>query len=177
MQVGQLQRIEARSVGAVAPGGEVAVPIAAPRGRRGRSGSRGSATTFVAAAPGAAAEVQTLGLSTKERSTVARDMATMEKRFIPSKAAGVNAVVQFDIGGPGGGMWYCIIRGGKCKAGMGKAPEKPTLAFKADIDVWIKVNRGDMSGTLAVLTGKLKVDGDRGLAKKLGSFFKDPPPA
>jgi putative sterol carrier protein len=36
---------------------------------------------------------------------------------------------------------------------------------------WVALSNGDLSGTWAFLTGRLKIRGDRGLAKKLGEIF------
>src|SRR5688572_21351161 len=48
--------------------------------------------------------------------------ATLEKRFKPEAAKGVNVRLQFDLSGEGGGKWYVEVKDGKCKVKEGTGP-------------------------------------------------------
>jgi hypothetical protein len=45
----------------------------------------------------------------------------MAGRFQPSKAAGMNATIQYDITGDQGGTWNAVIKDGACAVNQGAA--------------------------------------------------------
>jgi len=84
----------------------------------------------------------------------------------PDVVAKIAAVFQFNVSGPEGGSWFvdCAHPGGKVSAGT--SPEaKCTIAMK-DGDLLAMVN-GKLSPQMAFMTGKIKIQGDYGLAMKL----------
>ncbi|HYQ81795.1 MAG TPA: SCP2 sterol-binding domain-containing protein [Anaeromyxobacteraceae bacterium] len=84
----------------------------------------------------------------------------------PDLVTKINAVYQFNISGPGGGQWQvdCTQPGGAIAAGVAAAP-KCTVAA-TDVDFLAIVN-GKMNAQMAFMSGKLKIQGDMGLAMKL----------
>ncbi|HTN52408.1 MAG TPA: SCP2 sterol-binding domain-containing protein [Anaeromyxobacter sp.] len=95
------------------------------------------------------------------------------ERHIPGKLQAkpdvvqkINAVYQFDISGPDGGKWSvdCTAPGGKIAAGA-VANAKCTVAA-TDRDFLAIVN-GKLNPQMAFMSGKLKIQGDMGLAMKL----------
>src|SRR5439155_20979018 len=89
------------------------------------------------------------------------------------KAAGVNATIQFDLSGEGGGQWWVKIADGEASSGEGTA-ETPNLTLLADAQDYIKISLGQLDGTAAFMQGKLKIKGDMGLAIKMQSLFNRP---
>lgn len=97
--------------------------------------------------------------------------ATMQERFDPAKAKGVDVRFQFDLSGSGGGKWYVEIKGGKLTVKSGTGPN-PTATMKASAEDYVKIANGEMNKMMAFLRGKLKVDGDKDALKKFDSYFK-----
>jgi putative sterol carrier protein len=47
----------------------------------------------------------------------------------------------------------------------------PNVTFVAWDKNWVAVSNGKLGGTWVYLTGRLKIRGDHGLARKLGEIF------
>jgi putative sterol carrier protein len=103
--------------------------------------------------------------------TVKETFEAMPGRFRSDKAAGVNAVIQYDIAGDQGGTWHAVIKDGACSVQSGPAPS-PNLTLNMSAQDWLDMIAGKLSGQMAFMSGKLKVKGDMGLAMKLGSIFQ-----
>jgi putative sterol carrier protein len=95
---------------------------------------------------------------------------SMRGSFQPNKAKGVHARYQWDLSGPQGGQWWIDVNDGKYKMGKGKIPD-PNVTFVARDKDWVAVSNGKLGGTWAYMTGRLKIRGDQGLARKLGQIF------
>lgn len=102
--------------------------------------------------------------------TVKETFDLMQSRFKPEKAAGVNAVIQYEITGEGGGSWCVTVRDGTCTVTSGTAPN-PTLTLTMAGQDWLDMLAGKLSGQMAFMSGKLKLKGDMGLAMKLAGIF------
>jgi putative sterol carrier protein len=94
----------------------------------------------------------------------------MRGSFQPAKAKGVHARYQWDLSGPQGGEWWIDVNDGKYKMGKGKI-DNPNVTFVAEDKDWVAVSNGQLGGTWAYFTGRLKIRGDQGLARKLGEMF------
>ena len=94
----------------------------------------------------------------------------MRGSFQPAKAKGVYARYQWDLSGPNGGDWWIEVSNGTYKMGRGKIPD-PNVTFIAKDKDWVAICHDQLSGTWAYLTGRLKIRGDQGLARKLGEIF------
>lgn len=103
--------------------------------------------------------------------TVTEIFDQMSGRFRPEKAAGTNAVVQYDISGEGGGTWHAIIKDGTCTVQPG-AGTNPSLTLQVGAQDWIDMTTGKQNPQMLFMSGKLKLKGDMGLAMKLGSMFQ-----
>jgi putative sterol carrier protein len=95
---------------------------------------------------------------------------SMRSSFQPVKAKGVHARYQWDLSGPQGGQWWIDVEDGKYKMGKGKI-DNPNVTFVAKDKDWVAVSNGQLGGTWAYLTGRLKIRGDQGSARKLGEIF------
>ena len=94
----------------------------------------------------------------------------MRKSFRVDKAKGVNVRYQFNLSGPNGGDWYIAVNDGKIKMARGRIDNPNVTLVTSDRD-WVALSNDDLGGTWAFMTGRLKIRGDRGLAKKLGEIF------
>jgi len=95
---------------------------------------------------------------------------SMRGSFQQAKAKGVHARYQWDLSGPQGGQWWIDVDDGKYKMGKGKI-DNPNVTFVARDKDWVAISNGQMGGTWAYLTGRLKIRGDQGIARKLGEIF------
>jgi putative sterol carrier protein len=95
---------------------------------------------------------------------------SMRGSFQANKARGVHARYQWDLSGPQGGEWWIDVDDGKYKMGKGKI-DNPNVTFVAKDKDWVAVSNHQLGGTWAYLTGRLKIRGDQGLARKLGEIF------
>jgi putative sterol carrier protein len=94
----------------------------------------------------------------------------MRESFRVEKAKGVQARYQFELSGPTGGQWWIEVNDGKFKMGKGKIGN-PSVTFVASDKDWVALSNGKLSGVWAFLTGRLKIRGDQGLARKLDEIF------
>lgn len=94
----------------------------------------------------------------------------MKESFRPEKAQGVHARYQWELSGPSGGQWWIEVEDGKYKMGRGKI-DKPDVTFVASDKTWVAICNGQMKGTWAFLTGRLKVRGSQSVARKLDEIF------
>jgi putative sterol carrier protein len=94
----------------------------------------------------------------------------MRQSFQANKAKGVHARYQWELSGPQGGEWWIDVNDGAYKMGRGKI-DHPSVTFVAKDKDWVAVSNGQLGGTWAYMTGRLKIRGDQGLARKLGQIF------
>mgnify|MGYP001599425788 FL=1 len=102
--------------------------------------------------------------------TVKETFELMPGRFRPEKAAGVNAVIQYEITGEGGGAWNATIKDGACAVKEGAAASA-NLTLTMSAQDWLDLLGGKLSGQMAFMSGKLKLKGDMGLAMKVAGMF------
>jgi putative sterol carrier protein len=95
----------------------------------------------------------------------------MAATFIQDKATGVNAVVQFDITGEGGGQWHADIVDGELKVVEG-LHDSPRLTLSASADDYIAIAEGKLNDQLAFMTGRIRAKGDLAFAMKMQKMFK-----
>jgi putative sterol carrier protein len=95
---------------------------------------------------------------------------SMRGSFQAAKAKGVHARYQWDLSGPNGGQWWIDVEDGNYKMGKGKI-DNPTVTFVTSDKDWVAISSHQLSGTWAYMTGRFKVHGDQGVARKLGEMF------
>ena len=84
----------------------------------------------------------------------------MQQAFQPDKAAGQNAVVQWDVNAPDG----------TCKVESGAA-ESPRLTLTLALPDFLRFVAGQLDGMQAFMSGKLKLGGDIMLAQTMQTWF------
>jgi putative sterol carrier protein len=98
-------------------------------------------------------------------------MEKMPGAFIPEKAQGVDAVIQFKFTGNEAGEWNATIKDGKVDVARGTHPT-PKMTLTADSSDYVKIFTGELDGMKAFMEGKIKLAGDLNLAMKLMQMFK-----
>ena len=84
----------------------------------------------------------------------------------PQTTAGVDRTIQFNISQPA----YVVIRNGACEVTEGSA-ENADLSLKMSDDDLVSLLTGKLDGMAAMMTGRLKLQGDMTLATQLGRYF------
>lgn len=84
----------------------------------------------------------------------------------PQAVVGVNRTIQFNVAQP----VYVVIRDGACTVTDGTA-EAADLTLSLSDDDLIGLLTGKLDGMMAMMTGRLKLHGDLGLATQLGRYF------
>jgi putative sterol carrier protein len=98
-------------------------------------------------------------------------MSKMPGAFLPDKAPGLDAVIQFKFSGDEPGEWYAVIKDDKVNVEKGEH-EAPHMTLTADSSDYIKIFTGEVDGMQAFMQGQLKLAGDLNLAMKLTQMFK-----
>jgi putative sterol carrier protein len=96
----------------------------------------------------------------------------LPSRFHADAAEGVTAVYQFNLSGDQGGQFQLHVADQTCQVTSGTHPSPNVTLAMAGEDC-MAILEGRLSGVSAYLSGRLRVDGDIGLAMRLAAFFPD----
>jgi putative sterol carrier protein len=100
--------------------------------------------------------------------------AGMAEAFLPAKAGGQSAVIQYDVKTGGKAHSYQLkVADGTCQiAKGGGGPARVTLALSlAD---FMRLVSGKLNGMQAFMSGKLKLQGDMMFAQTMQTWFQPP---
>ncbi|GIW42292.1 MAG: hypothetical protein KatS3mg076_2869 [Candidatus Binatia bacterium] len=97
----------------------------------------------------------------------------MPSSLNPDAAKGMNAVIQFNLTGDGGGNWYVEIKDGTCTVHQG-SHASPNMTMTMAAQDYVDMIQGKLNGQMAFMSGKLKIAGDMGLAMKMQNLFRPP---
>jgi putative sterol carrier protein len=90
--------------------------------------------------------------------------------FRSDKAEDMKAIYLFNMEGDGGGQWSISIADGKADSDDG-APETHDTEVRTKPETWIDLSNGDINPAFAIMTRKVHLGGNAGLAMKLGTLF------
>ena len=100
-------------------------------------------------------------------------ISQMPLGFHPEAADQLNAEIQFDLSGEGGGKMVLSISKGKCIVREGEALS-PALTIISPADLWLKIARREIDPARSLMDGFYKVEGDMNLLMKMGDLFRAP---
>jgi putative sterol carrier protein len=102
--------------------------------------------------------------------TVLDTLQGMATTFNPDTAKGVNAVIQMNASGDGGGNYNMNIANGALEVKEGVA-DNPNVTINVASKDWVDIIEGRLDPTKAFMTGKLKISGDLGLMMRFQRMF------
>ena len=103
-----------------------------------------------------------------------RTFQGMQEAFDPSKAQGMEAVVQWVVTDDGQEHPYALkISGGACTLEPGMA-DSPKTTLTTDLVSFLRIIAGQAQGPSLFMTGKLKVAGDLMFAQQVSTLFRPP---
>jgi putative sterol carrier protein len=102
--------------------------------------------------------------------TVEKLMERMPGAFLPEKAEGVEAKIQFHLGDEGGD-WVVSIHEGKCTTEQG-VTEDPKLTITAEAKDYIDIVTGKLNAMTALANQQVSYKGDLNLAMKMMQMFE-----
>jgi len=86
------------------------------------------------------------------------------------RAADMQATYRFAMEGEGGGQWTIRIADGRADSADG-GPESFDAEIRTKPELWMDLTMGDLSPPIAIMTRKVKLGGNAGLAMKLSTLF------
>lgn len=96
----------------------------------------------------------------------------MSLTYWPERGKGLQATLQFKIGGAAGGQWYVQVSPTGAQAGTGKARRARLILWTASADVFLRIATDSITLRQALLTGKLFAYGQLlPLAPRILSLF------
>lgn len=97
------------------------------------------------------------------------DQVETEMKANAMRFAGLGAVVKFDFGADGA----LFVDGTTAPPAISRSGGDPRTTVQITLENFVKMNQGQLSPMMAFSTGKLKIQGDMGLAMKLSSMLDD----
>jgi putative sterol carrier protein len=95
----------------------------------------------------------------------------MQEHFLPERAQGVDAVIQYVVGDEGREYGYTLaIKEGECALKKEKAG-KAKVTLSMDLVSFLKLMVGAADGTTLFMSGKLGLSGDLFFSQRIASFF------
>lgn len=95
---------------------------------------------------------------------------SMPDRFRPDQALGLQATIQFDLSGAEGGHWYITIADQQARVNSGVTTQAD-LTYTATAADYLAVINREIDPFLAFQQGKVRVQGDMLLARKMQQLF------
>lgn len=104
--------------------------------------------------------------------TIIEIFEKVERKIIERSAefTELRAVYKFELNGPDGGTWIVDLR--EETLGVRQTQEDAQCTFKGSDESFVNLFTGKLKPERALLTGKIKMSGDIGLAMKLGQLLK-----
>ena len=99
----------------------------------------------------------------------------MPEQFVPERAAGIDAVIEWEITSPDGeaDTWQLTIRDGRCTC-VRDGDARPDIAYRIGPVDFLKLIAGVEKGPKLFVFGRLRIRGNVMLAARMESWFRMP---
>ena len=102
--------------------------------------------------------------------SVSEIFENMPDAFNAEKAGDLDATVQFDLSGEGGGTWYVVVADGTCEVKEGEM-ESPTATIRMEASDYAALVAGELDAMSAFMQQKIRVEGDLNTVMKFQNLF------
>ncbi|HUS95053.1 MAG TPA: SCP2 sterol-binding domain-containing protein [Patescibacteria group bacterium] len=102
--------------------------------------------------------------------SVTKIFENMPDAFNAEKAGDLDATVQFDLTGEGGGKWYVVVANGQCEVEEG-VQESPTATIRMEASDYAALVAGELNAMSAFMQQKIRVEGDLNTVMKFQNLF------
>jgi putative sterol carrier protein len=102
--------------------------------------------------------------------SVSKIFENMPDAFNAEKAGDLDATVQFDLTGEGGGRWYVIVANGECEVKEGEY-DSPTATIRMEASDYAALIAGELNAMSAFMEQKIRVEGDLNTVMKFQNLF------
>lgn len=104
--------------------------------------------------------------------TLRQTIEGMVLAYDPQVAPELDAVIQFEVGGPEPGAYHLRIKEGGCTFHLGHGAQRPRLTITTPSDVWLRISSGELSGRQALLDGLYEANGEADLLMSMERLFR-----
>jgi len=96
----------------------------------------------------------------------------MESSFNPNAAAGWKGAVQYELRSERRGVqrWAVVVHGDHAHVERGAA-DSPAVTIRTSVPVFMRVAAGEVNPAKAIMEGEMDLQGDLGVAARLGEMF------
>jgi alkyl sulfatase BDS1-like metallo-beta-lactamase superfamily hydrolase len=105
--------------------------------------------------------------------TIPASFATMQASFRPERAGGATKTIQFDFSGREPGTWVVSIANGAYSYHQGSAQHADAIVL-VDSDLWLAILRSETTALDAVMSARLRIEGDMALMIQFQNWFDRP---
>lgn len=105
-----------------------------------------------------------------QHDTVDELVKSYPDHFNPEKAQGMDAAVQLNLTGEGGGQYYAVVQDQTLNVEEG-THDAPDTTLTTSAENWLKVNNGEANPMQLMMQGDLKVEGSIPTATKFQGLF------
>ena len=105
--------------------------------------------------------------------TVREIFARMKSNFLPEAAGDLKATVAYVLNGDGGGAWTLKVADAQVEITEG-LESRADATVSAGADDFVKVVLGQLNPVSALMTGKVRIEGDPFLVQKCLGLFRQP---
>jgi putative sterol carrier protein len=103
--------------------------------------------------------------------TIEDYLQVMRRAFLPERARGRRAVLQYHFSGRAAGSCYAQIEDSALLVARGTHPA-PTATVRADFDLWLRVLSYEVDGLMAYQAGEYQVEGDLETLMESDTWFR-----
>jgi putative sterol carrier protein len=96
----------------------------------------------------------------------------MPGRLNTDAAKGMSSVIQFNLTGEGASPYYVEIKDGAATVAQG-THASPNMTMTIAGQDYVDMAGGKLNPQMAFMSGKLKIQGDMGLAMKMQTLFRN----
>ena len=90
--------------------------------------------------------------------------------FLPEKAGDIDVAIQISLSGDGASDWIINIADGTVVVEQGQAAD-PSMTLHMDAADYVALSRGEANPMSLFSAGKIRLEGDMGLAMKFQQMF------